>query len=63
MDKIKLEFTVDQINVVLGSLANMPFGQVANLIGEIRQQAEPQAAAIQAAAEAKNEVTNEVSNA
>jgi len=59
MDKIKLEFTVDQVNIMLTALANMPFGQVANLVADLRAQAEPQAAAIQSTAE----VTNEVSNA
>lgn len=39
---IKLELTVEQINQVLGSLGQMPFAQVAGLIGEIRQQAAPQ---------------------
>lgn len=39
---IKLNLSVEQINVVLGSLGNLPFAQVADLIIEIQNQAKVQ---------------------
>lgn len=47
MSKITLEFTVDEVDVVLGALGNEPFVKVADLIGKIRTQAVPQWQAIQ----------------
>ena len=41
-DKIVLEFSVDEINVILKALGNMPFNQVYEIIGNIHQQANHQ---------------------
>ena len=40
--KITIELTVDQANVVLAALAKLPFETVADLIVLIRQQAQEQ---------------------
>lgn len=40
--KIKFELTIEEANLVLASLAKMPFEQVFNVIGKLRQQAEEQ---------------------
>lgn len=40
--KITIELTVDQANVVLAALAKLPFETVADLIVAIRQQAQEQ---------------------
>lgn len=42
MQKIKLEFNVDQVNIILASLGKQPFEAVAPLINEIQKQATPQ---------------------
>ena len=42
MAQIKLDLSVEQVNAVLGSLAQMPFIQVVDLIGMIKKQAEAQ---------------------
>lgn len=42
MIKVNLEFTLDEINALLGSLAQLPFIQSANLINMIQEQATPQ---------------------
>lgn len=39
---IKLEFTVDEVNVILNALANRPYGEVAELIGKIQAQGNEQ---------------------
>lgn len=39
---IKLEFTVEQVNLILGSLAKLPFEVSSELIFNIRSQATPQ---------------------
>lgn len=49
MSKITLEFTVEEVDVVLGALGNEPFVKVADLINKIRAQAVPQWQAIQEA--------------
>ena len=36
---VKLELTVDEVNAVLNALGQLPYAQVANLIGNIRMQA------------------------
>jgi hypothetical protein len=36
---VKLELTVDEVNAVLGALGQLPYAQVVNLIGNIREQA------------------------
>ena len=40
--QIQLALSVEQVNQVLGALAQQPFAQVAPLIGEIKHQAEAQ---------------------
>lgn len=40
--KINLELTIDQTNLVLSALSNLPFNQVVDVITNIRQQAETQ---------------------
>lgn len=42
MDKLVLNLTVDQINVVLAALAKLPFESVVDTIVDIRQQAQGQ---------------------
>ena len=50
---IKLELTVEQINVILASLGKQPFEAVAGVINEIQKQNSPQTAALEAAAKAE----------
>ena len=40
--EIKLELTVDEINIILNALGQMPYVQVAAVIGKISNQAESQ---------------------
>jgi hypothetical protein len=40
--KIKLELTIDEINVVLNALGQMPYVQVVNILNNISRQAESQ---------------------
>lgn len=42
--KIKLELTVDQVNVILEALGRLPFAQVYELIHSIQEQAQGQLA-------------------
>ena len=49
---IKLELSIEQVNIILASLGKQPFEAVATVINEIQRQGGPQAAAIQAEAEA-----------
>ena len=37
----KLELETNEVNFILGILANQPYGEVFNLINKIQQQAEP----------------------
>ena len=39
MNQLKLELTVDEVNVVLDALGNLPFKQVAALFEKIKSQA------------------------
>jgi hypothetical protein len=50
---IKLELTVDEANTILRTLGKHPFEEVVALINKIKQQGEPQVAAMEAEA-AKN---------
>ena len=49
-DIIKLELTVDEANTILRVLGKHPFEEVVALINKIKQQGEPQVAAMQQAA-------------
>ena len=48
---IKLELTVDEVNVILRTLAKHPFEEVIGMITKIKEQGEPQVAAMVKAAE------------
>ena len=52
MDSIKLELTLEEVNAVIATLAQLPFNQVHALVDKIRSQAiaQVQAAAAQSAA-------------
>jgi hypothetical protein len=41
-EKISLELSVEEVNLILKALGNMPFNQVYELIGGIHQQANSQ---------------------
>lgn len=49
---IKLDLTVDECNTILRTLGKHPFEEVVALIGKIKQQGEPQVAALEAEAAA-----------
>jgi len=44
-DNMKLELTVNEVNIIMQALGNAPYVQVAELIQKIREQAQPQVAA------------------
>lgn len=44
MNKIKLEFDIDETNLILEALGNLPFARVFTLIGRIQEQARAQVA-------------------
>jgi hypothetical protein len=39
---MKLELTIDEINIIMQALGNAPYVQVAALVQKIREQAQPQ---------------------
>ncbi len=41
-DKINLQFSVEEVNVIIKALGTMPFNQVYEIIGNIHQQANQQ---------------------
>lgn len=43
-NEIKVTFTLDQVNAVLGRIGQLPYAQVADLIEAIRSIVEPQVA-------------------
>jgi len=47
---MKFEFTIAEINTIMGALGNAPYAQVHEIVAKIRAQAEPQLAEAQAAA-------------
>jgi hypothetical protein len=49
---MKFEFTIEQVNLLLHALSKMPYEMSAEMIAELRRQAEPQVAALQKPAEA-----------
>ena len=57
--EIKLSLTLEEVNGVIGTLSMLPFGQVAGLVGKIREQAIPQVQAAEAAAQAAQEAANQ----
>jgi hypothetical protein len=48
-DIIKLELTIDECNTILRVLGKHPFEEVVALISKVKQQGEPQVAALEAA--------------
>ena len=46
---IKLELTIQEVNTILRTLGKHPFEEVVALINKIKQQGDPQAAALQEA--------------
>lgn len=50
-NEIELKLTINEVNVVLGALGNMPFAQVATLIEKVKGQAQPQVDALSATAQ------------
>lgn len=51
-EKLSIDLDVNQINLILSALAQLPYGQVCTLIDDMRRQAERQIAAAQQTAEA-----------
>lgn len=51
---LKFELSINDANLVLGALGKMPYEAVAELVANLRTQAQPQLEA----AEAANDVTN-----
>ena len=41
---MKLELTIQEINVIMQALGNAPYVQVADLVNKIREQVQPQVA-------------------
>ena len=54
---IKLELTIDETNTILRSLGQHPFAEIANLIGKIKAQGEPQVAELEKQLKATQETT------
>lgn len=52
---IKLELSVEEVNIILRSLGKHPFEEVVLLISKIKQQGEPQFAEMQKQAEISKE--------
>jgi len=52
---IKLELTVEEVNMILRVLGKHPFDEVVAMIGKIKQQGDPQAEALAAAAQTKTD--------
>ena len=52
---IKLELSIDEVNIILRSLGKHPFDEIAALIMKIKQQGEPQVAEIAKQVEALKE--------
>lgn len=46
---LKFELTVSEANLVVGSLGKMPYETVAELVQKLREQAQPQLAAMEQA--------------
>jgi hypothetical protein len=41
---VKLDLTINEVNIIMQALGNMPYAQVFELIQKIREQAQPQVA-------------------
>jgi hypothetical protein len=42
MEKMKFEFTLDQLNIIMSALGRMPYENVFALIAEVQRQVQPQ---------------------
>jgi hypothetical protein len=42
MQDIKINLTIDDVNLILEGLGNLPFARVFTLVGKIQEQAAPQ---------------------
>ena len=42
MQDIKINLTIDDVNLILEGLGNLPFAKVFTLVGKIQEQAAPQ---------------------
>jgi hypothetical protein len=56
---MKLELTINDVNVILQALGNAPYAQVFELVEKIREQVQPQLAAKQGDAAAALGVSND----
>ncbi|HEY8459191.1 MAG TPA: hypothetical protein VIM99_02365 [Blastocatellia bacterium] len=61
MQTIKLNLTLEEVNLVLESLGHMPYVRVFQLISKLQQQAMPQLQENQAAFEHASQLINEES--
>jgi hypothetical protein len=52
---IKLEFSIEEVNMILRVLGKHPFEEVMSLIGKIKQQGDPQAEELGRQAHAANQ--------
>jgi len=57
--KMKFEFTLEQVNLILHALSKLPYEMSADMIGEVRKQAEPQVIAAQQKASSAEPVDTE----
>lgn len=55
---MKLELTINEVNMILQALGNAPYAQVFELVEKIREQVQPQLAAKQGDAAAALGVSN-----
>ena len=60
---IKLELTIDEANTILRVLGKHPFEEVVTLINKIKQQGEPQVAALAEAEKAAADASAELPKA
>lgn len=58
--KLSFEFTLDESNMVLTALSKAPYEQVAGLIANMQQQAQPQLPALEAAQKAEADAKADV---
>lgn len=59
MKEIDLQVSVDEVNLILEALGNLPFVKVYALIGKIQQQANQQISTAERTAEAANGLSKE----
>jgi len=57
--EIKLNLTIEEVNVIISTLAMLPLNQVHGIVTKVRDQAIPQVQAAEAAAKAEAEAANE----